>query len=75
VGPKETSDAQEHGKPAVRAGGTSAWAQEIVIGQSVALSGSNADIGRDMRDGALAVFAKFNVTNPIGRRVKLVTLR
>ena len=51
-----------------------AWSQEIVIGQSVALSGPNADIGRDMRDGALAVFAKFNATNPLGRRVKLVTL-
>ncbi len=49
------------------------WAQEIVIGQSVALSGTNADIGRDMRDGALAVFAKFNAANP-GRKIKLVTL-
>jgi len=27
-------------------------AQDIVVGQSVALSGANADIGRDMRDGA-----------------------
>jgi branched-chain amino acid transport system substrate-binding protein len=51
-----------------------AQAQDIVIGQSVALSGPNADIGRDMRDGALAVFAKFNSANPIGRRVKLVTM-
>jgi len=53
----------------------SAGAQEIVIGQSVALSGANADIGRDMRDGALAVFAKANAGNALGgRRVKLVTL-
>ncbi len=52
-----------------------ARSQEIVIGQSVALSGANADIGRDMRDGALAVFAKVNATNALGgRRVKLVTL-
>ena len=52
----------------------SAWAQDIVVGQSVALSGANADIGRDMRDGALAVFAKVNASNVLGRRVKLVTL-
>jgi len=51
-----------------------AWSQEIVIGQSVALSGANADIGRDMRDGALAVFARVNATNALGRRLKLVTL-
>ena len=55
---------------------SAAWAQDIVIGQSVALSGPNADIGRDMRDGALAVFAKVNASNalPGGRHVKLVTL-
>jgi len=52
----------------------SAWSQDIVIGQSVPLSGSNADIGRDMRDGALAVFAKLNASNALGRHVQLVTL-
>lgn len=54
-----------------------AWAQDIVIGQSVPLSGSNADIGRDMRDGALAVFAKANAANagnPAWRKIQLVTL-
>ena len=51
-----------------------AWSQDIVIGQSVPLSGSNADIGRDMRDGALAVFAKVNASNELGRKVQLVTL-
>jgi ABC-type branched-subunit amino acid transport system substrate-binding protein len=51
-----------------------AWSQDIVIGQSVPLSGSNADIGRDMRDGALAVFAKANASNELGRRIQLVTL-
>lgn len=51
-----------------------ALAQDIVIGQSVALSGSNADIGRDMRDGALAVFAKVNASNALGRKIQLVTL-
>ena len=52
----------------------SAFAQDIVIGQSVALSGPNADIGRDMRDGAMAVFAKANATNALGRKITLVTL-
>lgn len=51
-----------------------ACAQDIVIGQSVPLSGSNADIGRDMREGALAVFARANASNLLGRRVQLVTL-
>jgi len=54
--------------------GQAAHAQDIVIGQSVPLSGSNADIGRDMRDGALAVFARANATNALSRRVQLVTL-
>jgi len=49
-------------------------AQDIVVGQSVALSGPNADIGRDMRDGAAAVFARANATNAIGHTIKLVTL-
>jgi branched-chain amino acid transport system substrate-binding protein len=54
---------------------SAAGAQDIVIGQSVALSGPNADIGRDMRDGALAVFAKVNAGNGLGgRQLKLVTL-
>lgn len=52
-----------------------AWAQDIVIGQSVPLSGSNADIGRDMRDGAMAIFAKVNAGNTLGgRKIQLVTL-
>jgi branched-chain amino acid transport system substrate-binding protein len=54
--------------------GTSARSQDIVIGQSVALSGSNADIGRDMRDGAAAVFAHANAINALGRAIRLVTL-
>lgn len=52
-----------------------AWGQDIVIGQSVPLSGSNADIGRDMRDGAQAIFAKDNASNQLGgRKIQLVTL-
>jgi branched-chain amino acid transport system substrate-binding protein len=50
-------------------------AQDIVLGQSVPLTGSNADIGRDMRDGALAVFTKTNASGLLGgRKIKLVTL-
>lgn len=51
------------------------WSQDIVIGQSVPLSGTNADIGRDMRDGAQAVFFKVNARNQLGnRKIQLVTL-
>jgi ABC-type branched-subunit amino acid transport system substrate-binding protein len=55
---------------------TASSAQEIVVGQSVALSGPNADIGRDMRDGAAAVFAHANATAALGpgHTIKLVTL-
>lgn len=50
-------------------------AQDIVLGQSVALTGSNAEIGRDMRDGALAVFAKANASGVLGnRKIQLITL-
>ncbi|MCE4553496.1 ABC transporter substrate-binding protein [Pelomonas cellulosilytica] len=52
----------------------SATAEDIVIGQSVALSGPTADIGRDMRDGALAVFARANASNALGRPIQLITL-
>src|SRR4051812_25081903 len=37
-----------------------ALAAEIVIGQSAPLSGSNADLGNDIRNGALAYFKKIN---------------
>lgn len=58
----------------IAAATSSAWSQDIVIGQSVALSGPDADIGRDQRDGALAVFARANASNALGRRINLVTL-
>ena len=32
------------------------FAAEIVVGQSAPLSGSNADLGNDIRNGALAYF-------------------
>lgn len=53
-----------------------AHAQEkIVIGQSGPLSGPAGDIGRDIRDGAQAVFNRVNATGGIGgRQIELVTL-
>lgn len=49
--------------------------EKIVIGQSAPLTGPAADIGRDIRDGALAVFARVNATGGIGgRQIELVTL-
>jgi len=50
-------------------------AQEIVLGQSVPLTGSNAEIGRDMRDGALAMFNKANASGALGKnKIHLITL-
>jgi branched-chain amino acid transport system substrate-binding protein len=56
--------------------GTFAHAQEkIVIGQSAPLTGPMADVGRDIRDGAAAVFKKVNDAGGInGRKIELVTL-
>lgn len=53
-----------------------AHAQEkIIIGQSAPLTGPAADIGRDIRDGALAVFSRVNASGGIGgRQIELVTL-
>ena len=53
----------------------SAPGPKIVIGQSAPLSGTAADVGRDIRDGALAYFAKVNKAGGInGREIELVTL-
>jgi branched-chain amino acid transport system substrate-binding protein len=55
--------------------GSGAHAEDIVLGQSVPLTGSNAEIGRDMRDGALAVFTKVNASGGLGgRKIQLITL-
>jgi len=52
-----------------QAGGT------IVIGQSAPLSGSNKDLGEDIRDGALAYFKKVNDAGGVnGRKIELVSL-
>lgn len=52
-----------------------AGAQDIVIGQSAPLTGGNAALGNDIRNGALAYFNKVNAAGGVnGRQIKLVTL-
>jgi ABC-type branched-subunit amino acid transport system substrate-binding protein len=50
-------------------------ASTITIGQSAPLSGSNQELGQDIRNGALAYFKKINDAGGIhGRRIELTTL-
>src|SRR5258708_22626510 len=50
-------------------------ARSIVIGQSAPLSGANAELGNDIRNGALAYFKKANDAGGVhGRKIELVTL-
>jgi ABC-type branched-subunit amino acid transport system substrate-binding protein len=50
-------------------------ADRILIGQSAPLTGSNAEIGKDIRDGALAYFKKVNEAGGVhGRRIELLSL-
>ncbi|GAB3655295.1 ABC transporter substrate-binding protein [Ramlibacter alkalitolerans] len=52
-----------------------ALAQEIIVGQSAPLTGGNAELGNDIRNGALAYFHKVNEAGGIaGAKIKLVTL-
>ena len=54
---------------------TVAAQESIVIGQSAPMSGTAADVGRDIRDGANAVFAKVNRAGGVnGHRLELVSL-
>jgi ABC-type branched-subunit amino acid transport system substrate-binding protein len=47
----------------------------ILIGQSAPLTGSNAELGKDIRDGALAYFRKVNAAGGVhGRPIELVTM-
>jgi ABC-type branched-subunit amino acid transport system substrate-binding protein len=47
----------------------------IVIGQSAPLSGSNKDLGTDIRNGALAHFKRVNDAGGVnGRKIELVSL-
>ena len=49
--------------------------EKIVIGQSAPLTGPTADVGRDIRDGAAAIFKKANDAGGInGRKIEFVTL-
>jgi len=50
-------------------------AGSITIGQSAPLTGANAELGNDIRNGALAYFAKLNAAGGVhGRKIELVTL-
>jgi len=50
-------------------------ASTIVIGQSAPLSGANAELGNDIRNGALAYFSKVNAAGGVhGRKIELATL-
>ena len=50
-------------------------AQDIVVGQSAPLTGGNADLGNDIRNGALAYFHKVNDAGGLPQgRIRLVTL-
>ena len=47
----------------------------IVVGQSAPLTGKNAELGQDIRRGAMAWFDSVNATGGInGNRIELVTL-
>jgi len=50
-------------------------ATTVVFGQSTPLTGANAELGNDIRNGALAYFAKVNAAGGVhGRRLELSTL-
>ncbi len=50
-------------------------ADRIVIGESAPLTGSNAELGKDIRDGALAYFKKVNDAGGVhGKAIELVVL-
>ena len=50
-------------------------ARSIVIGQSAPLSGANAELGNDIRNGVLAYFKKVNDAGGVhSRKLELVTL-
>jgi branched-chain amino acid transport system substrate-binding protein len=52
-----------------------AGAEKIVIGQSAPLTGSNAEIGKDIRDGAIAYFKKVNESGGVhGRQIEFISL-
>src|SRR5688500_1346755 len=61
--------------PGAQAQPSGVSASAIVIGQSAPLTGANAELGNDIRNGALAYFRKANESGGVhGRRIELVTL-
>jgi branched-chain amino acid transport system substrate-binding protein len=49
-------------------------ATRVVFGQSAPLSGANAELGTDIRNGALAYFARVNAAGGVhGRKIELLT--
>jgi ABC-type branched-subunit amino acid transport system substrate-binding protein len=51
------------------------FAQDIVVGQSAPLTGGNAELGNDIRNGALAYFKRVNDAGGLPQgKLKLVTL-
>jgi branched-chain amino acid transport system substrate-binding protein len=62
-----------YGAPALAENGVTAG--EIVIGQSASLSGGTAEVGQQVRDGALAYFEMVNRKGGVnGRKIKLISL-
>jgi branched-chain amino acid transport system substrate-binding protein len=52
-----------------------AFAQDILVGQSAPLTGGNAELGNDIRNGALAYFKKVNDAGGLPQgHLKLITL-
>jgi len=50
-------------------------ATKVVFGQSAPLSGANAELGNDIRNGALAYFARVNAAGGVhGRKIELLTI-
>lgn len=49
------------------------WASDIVVGQSAPLTGGNAELGNDIRNGALAYFKKANDAGLLPGKIRLVT--
>jgi len=50
-------------------------ATRVVFGQSAPLTGANAELGNDIRNGALAYFARVNAAGGVhGRKIELLTV-
>jgi ABC-type branched-subunit amino acid transport system substrate-binding protein len=61
--------------PGVQAQPAGVNASRILIGQSAPLTGANAELGNDIRNGALAYFRKVNEAGGVhGRKIELVSL-